>query len=110
MKLIDTKWEPLDARCLVQIKKPTEKTTGGIVLVQSTVDSEKHRSEEGVLLKRGVNAFMDIEEESRPKIGQKIKFSRYGGAEVAMEEIEEQDDYMIKVLQDNDIYCVKEGE
>lgn len=110
MNLVQTNLRPLDNNCLVQVEKPfNEKKNPDqkIVVPDFIKDEESHSVDEGWLLKRGVNAFQDIlQEYHRPKLGEKVKFVRYAGR--FLKEVDENDDYVVRVVKDSDIFVGEE--
>jgi len=104
MTVIETKLKPLDTRCVVQIFTP--KSDSKIVLTEQTMKEDKESLDEGILIKRGINAFQDIlEEKDRPQLGDKVNFVRYAGKKKAVPDNEE---YFFRIMQDDDIYAIEE--
>ncbi len=105
----ETKWRPLDVCCLIKIKKPQEKSAGGIILSERTQREDLQAADMGWIVKKGSNAFQDIlEEELKPKIGQQVQFVRHSGRFVEIEQ--ETDEYEFKFVPDKDIFGVLDEE
>lgn len=104
MTIPETKLKPLDTRCVVQILIPKKESS--IVLTNQTLKEDKESLDEGILIKRGVNAFQDIlDEKDRPQLGDKVNFVRYAGKK---KEIPDNEEYFFRIMQDNDIYAIEE--
>lgn len=111
MNLIKTDLMPLDTCCLVQVEKPfsdKKNPEQKIFVPESIRDSEAHSIDEGWIVKKGINAFQDIlDEEFKPKIGEKVKFVRHAGR--FLKELAENEDYVLRVVKDTDIFAVERG-
>jgi co-chaperonin GroES (HSP10) len=80
---------PLGTRVLVQIDKVEEKSEGGIVLVESTVENEKTMTQTGTLVAIGPCAFSGFGDGSPwAEVGDKVRFIRHAGQLIEVEGIE----------------------
>lgn len=88
------KFKPLGDRVLVRPLEKEEKTKGGIVLP----DTAKEKPQEGEIVAVGTGKW--IEGNQVPldvKVGDKVIYSKYGGDEIKMNDIE------YKILKEEDI-------
>ena len=85
---VDPKFAPLGARVLVQLKSTKKTSSGGIVLVEETKDTEKWNTQIGKLVKLGPLAFCNREtgkpwtEGMWAGVGDFVRVPRWGGDRV----------------------------
>jgi len=90
---------PIGDRVVVQPEPEEQKTRSGIVLP----DSAKERPSEGTVIAVGFGRILDNGQKVplEVKVGDKVIYSKYGGNEVKIEELE----YII--LSEKDILAIK---
>lgn len=99
--MLTPEYEPIDFRCIVQIRRVKDKSAGGLFLPDDYKRQKLQEVTEGILISIGVNAFQDIiNKEDRPKVGEMVKFVRYAGA---IDTIKGNEDYTYKIIPDGDI-------
>jgi len=73
----------MDLRVIVRPDVPKEKTSGGIILPDSTKDEKRFGATKGVVVSVGENAFEEASKRSisftRPEPGDRIMFGKYAG-------------------------------
>jgi len=102
------KYRPVRQCLIVKINKQEfEKSAGGIVFVQSTIEKEAMAKEEGTIIALGEDMFPDSLASNRPdiKVGDVIAFARYAGKQLVKEDSEGNE---IRVMLDKDILAVVE--
>jgi chaperonin GroES len=83
---------PLGLMTLIKIKKPNDKTEGGIILPDQIRDDMKYRTRHGELLAMGSNAFRDEYGEfipDRPKEGDFVLIDEHAGHEIKIKDSED---------------------
>lgn len=85
---------------LVKPLEIEEKTQGGIVIAQSTLDKEQAAQAQGVLIDKGSFAWND-EPEPRANMGEMVVFSRYKG-----EVLTGNDGDSYRIINDKDVIAV----
>jgi len=97
-------FEPLDLRVLVLPDPIEERTSGGIILPDAKKERDKFAQQLGTLIAVGENAWEEASGRSpnfrRPRPGERIVFSRYGGVL-----IEGRDGKEYRLMNDIDIVC-----
>ena len=94
---VDPKFTPLGARVLVQLKSTKKTSSGGIVLVEETKDTEKWNTQIGRLVRLGPLAFCNREtgkpwaEGMWAGVGDFVRVPRWGGDRVEVK-VEGSDD------------------
>lgn len=79
---------PIGARVLVKLEKPKEKTKGGIIIPQDTLDKEGEASQIAQVIDMGKAAFtngvgdLPLEFAIKPVIGSYIIMERYAGVRI----------------------------
>ncbi len=72
---------PMDLRVLVKPDPVEEKTAGGIIRPDSTIDKAKYIATKATFIACGENAFTEWGETARkPKLGDRVLFAQYSGA------------------------------
>lgn len=91
--------KPLGDRVVVKVVEAEEKTAGGIILP----DTAKDRPQEGEVVAVGPGRVLENGQRVAPevKVGDRVVFSKYGGTEVKIDEVE----YL--VVRENDILAVR---
>jgi chaperonin GroES len=100
-RIMAAKLHPLADRLVVKPTEKEEKTKGGIYLP----DTAKEKPQEGEIVAVGPGKMTD-EGKRIPmevKVGDKVIYSKYGGSEIKIDDIE-----MI-ILRESDILAVKKG-
>lgn len=92
---------PAGHRVLIKPEIVEEKTSGGIILAQTTKDREQQATMRGVVVEVGENAWKAFDD-GRPwaKVGDKVVFRKYAGEKVP------EGDNEYRVVNDEDILCV----
>ncbi len=90
---------PLGDRVVVKVLEAEEKTAGGIILP----DTAKDKPQEGEIIAVGTGRVLDNGTRVEPevKVGDRVIFSKYGGTEVKVAEVE----YLI--IRESDLLAVK---
>lgn len=91
--------KPLGDRVVVKVVEAEEKTAGGIILP----DTAKDRPQEGEVVAVGPGRVLENGQRvaSEVKVGDRVVFSKYGGTEVKIDEVE----YL--VVRENDILAIR---
>lgn len=96
---------PLDLRVLVKPDPVEEKTSGGIILADTTKDREKYAGTKATLIAVGCNAFREWGDEAqKPVPGARVHFAQYSGSRIKGEDGEE---YVI--MNDADLTSIVEA-
>lgn len=95
---------PVDMRVLVKPDPVEEKTAGGILLADSTLDRQKYAGTRAVLVAKGPNAFAEWGEGNGIEPGTRVHYGQYSGARIKGDDGE---DYV--VMNDKDLNCIIEG-
>lgn len=92
---------PAGHRVLIRPDEISEKTSGGIILAQTTKDREQQATMRGVVVEVGENAWKAFDD-GKPwaKVGDKVVFRKYAGEKVP------EGDNEYRVVNDEDILCV----
>ena len=93
---------PVGQRCIVEVEKVKEETSGGIVLPENTLKRDQECVCEGILINYGPTAFLDmITEEDRrmPKKGAYVYFVKYAGKPMDIGDKE------YRMMNDGDIFA-----
>jgi chaperonin GroES len=72
---------PVDLRIVVKPDPVEEKTSGGILLADTTKEKRKYAATRATLIAMGANAFAEWGEGNAPKVGDRVCFAQYSGAE-----------------------------
>jgi chaperonin GroES len=96
---------PAGHRVLIKPDAVEEKTAGGIILAQSTQQRDQQATMRGEVVSVGENAWKAFDEGNPwAKEGDRVIFRKYAG------EIVKDGDTEYRVINDEDILCVLEGE
>lgn len=93
---------PVDLRVLVKPDPVEEKTTGGILLADTTKDRQKYAGTTATLIAAGPNAFIEWGADNGVKPGSRVHFAQYSGARLKGADGE---DYV--VMNDKDLTLVE---
>lgn len=98
--------EAVGVRVVVKTERMDDKTKGGIALTSEYLKKEQDRMTEGVLIKYGPVAFLDLvsDEIQIPALGSKVYFVKYAGRAIQVGD----DEY--RILNDEDIFAVMNPE
>lgn len=109
---MDIKIRPAGHRILVKIRKVREKTASGIILPQSTAETETLSSELGEIIEIGPTAFnaFDGLEAWDLEIGDLVLFARHGGKKVSFPGYDEKKHGMFRIINDEDVVAKIEGD
>ena len=93
--------EAAGVRVIVKTERLDEKSKGGIALTTEYLKNEQDRITEGVLVKYGPVAFLDMisDQSEIPEIGSKVYFVKYAGRAIEVGD----DEY--RILNDEDIFA-----
>ena len=93
--------EAVGVRVVVETEDLDDKSAGGIALTTEYLKKERDRMTEGVLVKIGPTAFLDLvsDDEELPPIGSKVYFVKYAGRSIQVGEVE------YRILNDEDIFA-----
>lgn len=91
--------KPLGDRVVVKPSEAEEKTKGGIIIP----DTAKDRPQEGEVVAVGPGRILDNGQRVAPevKVGDKVVYSKYGGTEIKVDEIE----YLI--VRESDLLAIR---
>ncbi len=91
--------KPLGDRVVVKVSEAEEKTKGGIIIP----DTAKERPQEGEVVAVGPGRVLDNGQRVplEVKAGDKVVFSKYGGTEIKVDEIE----YLI--VRESDLLAIR---
>ena len=98
---------PMGTKVLVEIQKPEEKTKGGIILPQETMDKEGEASQVAKIIDIGAAAFtngigdLPLEFSVKPNVGAFVILERYQGVR-----IEGLDDKEYRLVSDKQILAI----
>lgn len=97
---------PVEYNVVIKPKAVEAKTAGGIILLDKTVDADKLAADEGEIVAVSDLAFNydDYPVESRPKVGDVVKFSRYAGTTIR----DDKGEIEFRIVKDKDIWAVVE--
>ena len=89
---------PLSDRILVKRVSSEEKTKGGIIIP----DTAKEKPSEGVVVAVGPGALRDDGSRREPQVkaGDRVLFTKYGGTEIKLEDVEH------LILRESDVLAV----
>ena len=93
---------PLDNRILVRLPRTAEKSSGGIILPDSTRKKSDMDEQVMEVVKIGEAAFLGLY--VKPKEGDEVYVSRYAGTE--WRHIKD-DDYEYRLINDDDVTAIK---
>ena len=93
---------PLDDRVLVRLPRTAEKSTGGIIIPESTRKKTDMDEQVMEVVKVGEAAFLGLF--VQPKDGDEVYVSRYAGTE--WRHIKD-DDYEYRLINDRDVTAIK---
>ncbi len=99
---MDTKITPVGTRVLVETEEIEEKTAGGIIRPQQSMDQLKASTTRGKILAMGSDAFCELEKGAKkPTVGDEIYMARYAGLPLGEENL--------RIVEDDDILAVLEN-
>lgn len=92
---------PAGHRVLIKPEIVEEKTSGGIILAQTTKDREQQATMRGVVVEVGENAWKAFDD-GRPwaKVGDKVVFRKYAGEKIP------EGDEEYRVVNDEDVLAI----
>jgi chaperonin GroES len=102
---------PMEFQVVVQPDPVEEKTKGGIILAQSTVEADELAADEGTLVAVSPHAFSYAEwpEGARkPQVGDRVIFSRYAGTFRKPKVTEDRKTPPLRIMPDKAILAVIE--
>lgn len=90
-------WTPMNNVIVVKTEKIEEKSKGGILLTERTIDREQYGKDSGILVAIGESAFEGMK--VKPKLGDEVMFDKYDG--------KTRDKGLFRILVDEDILAIK---
>lgn len=96
---------PVEFNCVFRPDKVEEKTSGGIIIVDTQRDREQYAAVEGVLVATSQFAFDYADgwvEGTKPKPGDRIAIAKYAGTLIKGKDGEE-----YRIIKDKDILAVR---
>ena len=106
---IDPQFKPLGARVLVQLKSTKQASSGGIILVEETKDTEKWNTQVCKIIKLGPIAFCNREtgkpwtEGMWASEGDFVRVPRWGGDRLEIKDENSEDKALFCVFNDHEI-------
>lgn len=95
---------PIEFNVIVKMKPVEEKTSGGIILPDSTKDKEKWAQEQVTIIDMSPLAFDYAENAPKPEIGQTVLMARYAGVNFKGKDGEE-----YTIIKDKDVTAICEA-
>jgi len=92
---------PVDQYLLVRLPKIEEKTAGGIILMDSQINSEQSGTDTGEIIKLGAAAIVQYNGDAVANIGDSVMFQKYAGYMLYGT-----DDEVYRLVLDKDIIAV----
>lgn len=106
---INPRFKPLGARVLVQLKSTKQVSSGGIVLVEETKETEKYNTQIAKIIKLGPIAFCNREtgkawaEGLWAEVGDFVRIPRWGGDRVEVKEEGSDNKALFVIVNDHEI-------
>lgn len=93
----------LGYRVILLMDKVEEKTAGGVYIPDQAREKEEYAQDTGTIVALGKQAFVDLDESEKPKIGDRCDIKRYDGVFIKSSEATD-DDY--RIVNDDQILTI----